>query len=116
MAAAVLGSIYLENKLALRNDWRPYNSIKSALTKLVSFVLIIILMSVYLINYSYILLLNSLQKAVREDKLNMYYRFRDHAKATPNRVFLIFEGRSYTFRELELGKLGITFLFHVFNY
>ncbi|KAG2224636.1 hypothetical protein INT45_007881, partial [Circinella minor] len=76
VAAAVLGSIYLENKLALRNDWRHYSSVNNALT--------------------------NLQKAVREDKLNMYYRFRDHAKTTPDRVFLIFEGRSYTYKELEI--------------
>ncbi|KAI9260743.1 hypothetical protein BDA99DRAFT_513101 [Phascolomyces articulosus] len=78
VAAAVLGGYYLEDKLALRSDLMQYRSVKNAMT--------------------------SLQKAVQEDKVNMYYRFRDHAKATPDRVFLIFEGRSYTFRQLELAS------------
>ncbi|KAI8143898.1 hypothetical protein BJV82DRAFT_609800 [Fennellomyces sp. T-0311] len=36
-----------------------------------------------------------------QDRLHLYYRFKDKAKAYPNRVFVIFEGKSYTFRQLE---------------
>ncbi|KAI8338476.1 hypothetical protein BC941DRAFT_494154 [Chlamydoabsidia padenii] len=36
-----------------------------------------------------------------QDKLHYYYRFRERAKADPNRVYVYFEGKSYTFRQLE---------------
>ncbi|KAL0082542.1 hypothetical protein J3Q64DRAFT_1751979 [Phycomyces blakesleeanus] len=35
------------------------------------------------------------------DRLHYYYRFKDQAKAHPNRVFLYFEGKEYTLRQLE---------------
>jgi hypothetical protein len=34
----------------------------------------------------------------------VYYRFQEKAKATPNRVFLVFEDKEYTFQALEKGK------------
>ncbi|KAI8976924.1 hypothetical protein BDB01DRAFT_801906 [Pilobolus umbonatus] len=36
-----------------------------------------------------------------QDRLHFYYRFKDRAKATPDKTFVIFEGRSYTYRKLE---------------
>ncbi|KAI9269276.1 hypothetical protein BDA99DRAFT_504049 [Phascolomyces articulosus] len=39
-----------------------------------------------------------------QDKLHLYYRFKAKAKAYPNRVFVIFEGKEYTFRQLEVAS------------
>ncbi|KAI7850793.1 hypothetical protein BDC45DRAFT_572481 [Circinella umbellata] len=39
-----------------------------------------------------------------QDKLHLYYRFKTKAKAFPNHVFVIFEGKSYTFRQLEIAS------------
>ncbi|KAI9483146.1 MAG: hypothetical protein EXX96DRAFT_557032 [Benjaminiella poitrasii] len=36
-----------------------------------------------------------------QDKLHFYYRFKDRAKAYPNNIFIVFEGREYTFRQIE---------------
>ncbi|GAN03847.1 acyl-CoA synthetase [Mucor ambiguus] len=36
-----------------------------------------------------------------QDKLHFYYRFREKAKANPNKIFVLFEGREYTFRQIE---------------
>ncbi|KAI9320856.1 hypothetical protein BX666DRAFT_1245258 [Dichotomocladium elegans] len=36
-----------------------------------------------------------------QDKLHLYYRFKARAKATPHRVFVIFEDQEYTFSQLE---------------
>lgn len=44
------------------------------------------------------------QEAESKDREHIYYHFRDKAKATPDRVFLVFEGRKYTYRQLEIGK------------
>ncbi|KAI9260744.1 hypothetical protein BDA99DRAFT_560803 [Phascolomyces articulosus] len=79
VAAAVLGSIYLaESQFSIRNDLRHFRSVSTALK-----------------NHG---------SVEREDKIHLYYRFRDRAKATPHNVFLVFEGRSYTYRELELAS------------
>ncbi|CAO3598286.1 unnamed protein product [Absidia cylindrospora] len=36
-----------------------------------------------------------------QDKLHYYYRFKERAKANPDQVFVLFEGKPYTFRHLE---------------
>ncbi|KAI8975640.1 hypothetical protein BDF20DRAFT_914530 [Mycotypha africana] len=36
-----------------------------------------------------------------QDKLHFYYRFKEKAKAHPDKIFVMFEGRKYTFREVE---------------
>ncbi|KAI9304887.1 hypothetical protein BJ944DRAFT_180932 [Cunninghamella echinulata] len=36
-----------------------------------------------------------------QDKLHYYYRFKERAKADPNHVFLLFEGKPYTLKHLE---------------
>ncbi|CEP13847.1 hypothetical protein [Parasitella parasitica] len=36
-----------------------------------------------------------------QDKLHFYYRFKEKAKANPHKIFLLFEGREYTFRQIE---------------
>ncbi|KAI9260767.1 hypothetical protein BDA99DRAFT_513160 [Phascolomyces articulosus] len=41
------------------------------------------------------------KKIQREDKMHVYYRFKERAKEEPDRVFLIFEEQKYTFRQLE---------------
>ncbi|KAG2217038.1 hypothetical protein INT45_002375 [Circinella minor] len=41
------------------------------------------------------------KKAQREDKMHIYYRFKERAKEEPDRVFLIFEDKKFTFRQLE---------------
>lgn len=39
-----------------------------------------------------------------QDKLHLYYRFQAKAKAHPNRVFVVFEGKPYTYKQLEKGN------------
>jgi hypothetical protein len=34
----------------------------------------------------------------------MYYRFKDLAKESPEKAFVVFEGKEYTFRQMERGK------------
>lgn len=34
----------------------------------------------------------------------LYYRLKEKAKSTPDRVFLVYEERNYTFRQLETGS------------
>ena len=46
------------------------------------------------------------QQAESKDREHIYYHFRDKAKATPDRVFLVFEGRKYTYRQLEVGNVN----------
>ncbi|ORX59536.1 acetyl-CoA synthetase-like protein [Hesseltinella vesiculosa] len=36
-----------------------------------------------------------------KDKLHYYYRFKDRAATTPEGVFLVFEGKEYTYRHIE---------------
>ena len=36
--------------------------------------------------------------------MHIYYRFKERAKEEPDRVFLIFEDKKFTFRQLEQGK------------
>ncbi|KAI8147282.1 hypothetical protein BJV82DRAFT_664529 [Fennellomyces sp. T-0311] len=77
-AAAALGGMYLESQFSIRNDLRHFRSVKTALAKH--------------------------QQAERDDTIHLYYRFREKAKATPDRVFLIFEGHKYTYRQLETAS------------
>ncbi|KAG0185460.1 hypothetical protein DFQ28_009287 [Apophysomyces sp. BC1034] len=35
------------------------------------------------------------------DQVHLYYRFKEKAKSTPDRVFVYFENKQYTFRQLE---------------
>lgn len=44
-----------------------------------------------------------LKLAIRRQRAHLYYRFQEKANATPDRVFLIFEDKTYTFRQLEQG-------------
>ncbi|KAI9493492.1 hypothetical protein BDB00DRAFT_373773 [Zychaea mexicana] len=39
-----------------------------------------------------------------QDKMHLYYRFKAKAKEHPQRVFVIFEGKAYTFRQLEIAS------------
>lgn len=43
-----------------------------------------------------------------QDKLHLYYRFQAKAKAHPNRAFVVFEGKPYTYKQLEKGKTYIS--------
>lgn len=43
-------------------------------------------------------------RMVEQGRLNVYYRFQEKAKANPDRVFLVFENKEYTFRDIEKGK------------
>lgn len=36
-----------------------------------------------------------------QDRLHYYFRFKERAKANPNNVFVVFEGREFTFRQIE---------------
>ncbi|KAI9247630.1 hypothetical protein BY458DRAFT_560336 [Sporodiniella umbellata] len=37
----------------------------------------------------------------KQDKLHYYFRFKEQAKANPNGLFVIFEGREYTYSQIE---------------
>ncbi|KAI8147283.1 hypothetical protein BJV82DRAFT_648107 [Fennellomyces sp. T-0311] len=78
LAGAVLGGMYLNAKYSIANDLTHFRAVGTAL-------------------------INHL-RVERQDKMHLYYHFRDKAKATPDRVFLIFEGRTYTYRQLELAS------------
>ncbi|KAG2231292.1 hypothetical protein INT48_006403 [Thamnidium elegans] len=39
-----------------------------------------------------------------QDRVHYYYRFQEKAKANPNHVFVIFEGREYTLRDIEIAS------------
>jgi hypothetical protein len=45
-----------------------------------------------------------------QDRAHYYFRFKEKAKANPNRVFVVFEGKEYTFRQLEKGKRNYNIL------
>lgn len=36
-----------------------------------------------------------------QDRVHFYYRFQEKAKENPKGIFVIFEGREYTFQEIE---------------
>ncbi|CDS11756.1 hypothetical protein LRAMOSA04019 [Lichtheimia ramosa] len=73
-----LGAMYLDAKYAIRYDLHMLNSVRTVLKKH--------------------------QEAESKDREHIYYHFRDKAKATPDRVFLVFEGRKYTYRQLEIAS------------
>ncbi|KAI8081974.1 uncharacterized protein B0P05DRAFT_538856 [Gilbertella persicaria] len=41
------------------------------------------------------------KKWTHQDKLHYYFRFKEKAKENPNGIFIIFEGKEYTFRQIE---------------
>jgi hypothetical protein len=38
------------------------------------------------------------------DRSHLYYRFKDLAKQNPEKSFLVFEGKEYSFRSIEKGN------------
>ncbi|KAI8072892.1 hypothetical protein BC940DRAFT_291882 [Gongronella butleri] len=74
-AAGFLGSMYLDARLLLSRDAHQLRA--GAIAK------------IYHRIWEY------------KDKLHYYFRFKDRAKAAPNDVFVMFEGKSYTFRQIE---------------
>jgi hypothetical protein len=41
----------------------------------------------------------------KNDTINIAYRFEEACKKHPNREALVFEGRSYTFQDIQRGRL-----------
>ncbi|KAI8093581.1 uncharacterized protein BX664DRAFT_330018 [Halteromyces radiatus] len=41
------------------------------------------------------------ERIVAEGRTNVYYYFKEKAKATPDDIFLVFEDKNYTFRDIE---------------
>ncbi|KAI7853485.1 hypothetical protein BDC45DRAFT_536190, partial [Circinella umbellata] len=78
LATAVLGGMYLGSKHSVVNDMTHLRA-----------------MGTVLINH---------RRVEKQDKIHLYYHFRNKAKAYPDRIFLIFEGRTYTYRQLELAS------------
>ncbi|KAI8147280.1 hypothetical protein BJV82DRAFT_700807 [Fennellomyces sp. T-0311] len=75
LAAAVLGTMYLDSRFSVTKDFgRIWRLIK---------------------------IFSKSRRGEREDRMHIYYRFKERAKEDPDRVFLIFEGETYTFRQLE---------------
>ncbi|CAO3638255.1 unnamed protein product [Cunninghamella echinulata] len=73
--AGILGAMYLNAKFNICNDLKTiYRGIK---------------------------IKSELVKLVQEKRINIYYRFKEKAKENPNRVFLIFEDKAYTFLDIE---------------
>lgn len=48
-----------------------------------------------------------LRKLESQGQVHTYYRFKEKAKQFPNNVFIVFEGKEYTFRHIEKGKLPL---------
>ncbi|KAF7723015.1 hypothetical protein EC973_002431 [Apophysomyces ossiformis] len=71
----LLGSMYLDSRLLLSRDWHQMRTGLAA--------------QLYIRYWTW------------SDRLHLYYRFKDKAKATPDRVFVYFENKQYTFRQLE---------------
>lgn len=46
-----------------------------------------------------------MRAAIRQQREHLYYRFEEKAKATPDRIFLYFEDKTYTFRQVEQGNI-----------
>ncbi|KAI8388047.1 uncharacterized protein BYT42DRAFT_611126 [Radiomyces spectabilis] len=74
-AGGLIGSMYLDARLLLGRDWNQIRAGAAA--------------QIYHRIWTW------------QDKLHFYYRFKDKAKAYPNRIFVIFEDKQYTFRQLE---------------
>ncbi|CDH52748.1 probable fat1-long-chain fatty acid transporter [Lichtheimia corymbifera JMRC:FSU:9682] len=71
----LLGSMYLDSRLLLGRDFHQIRSGAAA--------------QIYHRLWTW------------QDKLHLYYRFQAKAKAHPNRVFVVFEGKPYTYKQLE---------------
>lgn len=56
-----------------------------------------------------------LRKLESQGQVHSYYRFKEKAKQFSNDIFVIFEGKEYTFHHIEKGKLplNIICLLHV---
>ncbi|KAI8328442.1 hypothetical protein BC941DRAFT_444963 [Chlamydoabsidia padenii] len=72
---SILGAMYLDSRFSLSAD---LNLIKNGLE-----------------------IRKTSERIIQDGQLNIYYLFKEKAKATPDRVFLVFEDKEYTFRELE---------------
>ncbi|RUS32245.1 hypothetical protein BC938DRAFT_475960 [Jimgerdemannia flammicorona] len=80
-ASALLGSMYLDSRFHIRRD----------------------LHQVYVsAHYNFMH-----WRFTHEDRMNLYFRFADAAKKNPDKVSLVFQGRDYTFRELERHIVAI---------
>ncbi|KAI9311163.1 hypothetical protein BX666DRAFT_1067716 [Dichotomocladium elegans] len=75
VVAGILGAMYLDAKCLIRSDLHQLMTARHVL--------------------------NLHTQAEASDTEHIYYRFRKNAKAQPDRVFLVFEGRKYTYRQLE---------------
>ncbi|KAJ8657286.1 hypothetical protein O0I10_007102 [Lichtheimia ornata] len=75
VAGGVLGGYILDSSTHIRNDFHQLRvALGSAL---------------------------KVRAAIRQQREHLYYRFEEKAKATPDRIFLYFEDKTYTFRQVE---------------
>ncbi|CAO3610190.1 unnamed protein product [Cunninghamella blakesleeana] len=76
--AGFIGSMYVDSRLLLSRDFHQIKAGAAA--------------QIYHKLWTY------------QDRLHFYYRFKERAKANPNHVYLLFEGKPYTLKHLEKGK------------
>ncbi|KAI8883376.1 acetyl-CoA synthetase-like protein [Backusella circina FSU 941] len=72
---ALFGSMYLDSKLLLSRDLDQIGYVLKSLIRV--------------------------RLWQRKDRAHMYYRFKDIAKETPDKIFIVFEGKDYSFRQME---------------
>ncbi|KAL1935617.1 hypothetical protein VTP01DRAFT_4757 [Rhizomucor pusillus] len=74
-AAALLGGMYVDAHCRVRKD---LSSLYTLLATVLTF-----------------------KSKERQNQLHFYYRFQEKFKATPDRVFIVFEDKKYTYRQIE---------------
>ncbi|KAI9482511.1 hypothetical protein BDB00DRAFT_965736 [Zychaea mexicana] len=74
-ALGLLGTMYLDSRYRVAKDINTIWTLLKVLTRV--------------------------RKLEREDRMHIYYRFKERAKEEPDRVFLISENQKYTFGQLE---------------
>jgi non-ribosomal peptide synthetase component F len=87
VAAAVPAAMYISSKLAIPRDARL---IKNLIASKLAY--------------------NAIEK---NDAVNLTYRFQESFDKHPDREALVFEGKSYSYRDIQLGKKGLSLLFHM---
>jgi hypothetical protein len=78
IAAAIPAAMYVGSKLAIPRDMKLAKGLASAKLGYRSF--------------------------EKSDTINISYRFEENCKKHPNREALVFEGKSYTFLDIQRGK------------
>lgn len=99
-AAATLGAMYVDARYSIRSDLSHVLAARKVEKGQVS---------LRVIHQMGIITLDDTDTRWHEarDERHLYYRFKNQARAMPDRVYLLYDDRSYTFRKLEQGTSTI---------